>query len=202
MAMTPEKKQAFCRSSGRRRFKKGGLVVGKGPKKYFDDGGTVTALGGPGTAGVQQNAANPNTGLMGNIGAALGLNNNFVASAANLQPGTNAAQLNNAYSNANNAIQNQRDIYGTLQPGIATGAGVQNQIENQELAMSRGEGPNPALAELNQATAANTANTASEMAGARGASTRRSTGPNWTFIAVDVVNVGVFVSRHTVHPLQ
>lgn len=53
----------------------------------------------------------------------------------------------------------QQDVYGQ-----------QQSLANQLLQQSQGKGPNPALAQLNQATGANVANQAALMAGQRGAS--------------------------------
>lgn len=164
-----KKKAAFTKAMKKPRFAKGGLIRKVGNRKYFDDGGQVTTLGGPTSVGVQ-NASNPNTGILGTLAGGIGLNNNFQATGANIQPGTNAAQLNEAYTGAQNAIANQSNLAGTLTPQAANAVANQNDLANQYSAMTRGEGPNPALAQLHQATGANVANTAALMAGQRGAS--------------------------------
>lgn len=183
--MDKAKKAEFVRkmSKGRTKLARGGLVRRIGNRHYFDSGGTVskqalpaqlpqsdTMLTGPNSGGTNQNATNPNSGLMGTINQGLGLNNNFQATAADVQRGTNAAQLNEAYTGANNALDAQGNLVSTLTPQAGTAVGNQNQLADQLAAMTRGEGPNPAKAQLAQNTAANVAQTGAEMASARGAS--------------------------------
>lgn len=148
------KKQAeFARRFGKRlKLKKGGVV------QHFAPGGTI--LGGP------SQDVNQGSGLIPNIRNAIGLS----AQGADIQKGTNAEQLNNAYSGVQNALNNQIGITNTLTPQVANAASNQNAIAAQELAMSRGEGPNPAANQLAQATGANVANQAALMAAQRGAS--------------------------------
>ena len=119
---------------------------------------------------VQANATNPNTGLFGTIAGGLGMTNNFQASSANVTPGTNAQQLQDSYTNAQNALANQQGIANTLTPQVGQAVNQQNALANQYAAMAAGRGPNPAQNQLAQATAANTANQAALMAGQRGAS--------------------------------
>jgi len=112
------------------------------------------AYGSPGTQNpyVQSNATNPNTGVAGTIAGSLGLTNNFQASSANVQPGTNAAQLNNSYN------------------GVQSALGQYSPLMSQYNNLAAGLGANPAQAQLAQATQANTANQAALMAGQRGSS--------------------------------
>lgn len=145
------------------KFAKGGLVR----RKNFADGGTT--LGSPGSTTNASNT-NPNSGVLGTLGQGLGLNNNFQAQSANIQQGTNAAQLNNAYTGVQGGLTNQGNLVNTLTPQAATGVASQNALSNELLAMSQGQGPNPAQAELAQATGQNVAQTGAEMAGMRGAS--------------------------------
>jgi hypothetical protein len=103
--------------------------------------------------------------------------------AAGVQQNTLASQLA-----ANNGAANQGQVFGqgqTLQGQLANANGVgtqgsaisglqniagqQQATANQYGAMSRGEGPNPAQAMLNQQTANNIQNQAAMMAGQRGA---------------------------------
>lgn len=155
-----------------RHMAKGGMV-----RKYADGGVTitpgqsnmVTALSGPTQGAVNQNASNPNTGILGTIGGALGLNNNFQAGAANVQAGTNANQLNNAYTGAQTGLNNQNNIANTLIPQVGGAAANQNALAGQLYGMTQGTGPNPALAQLAQATGQNVANQGALMAGQRGA---------------------------------
>ena len=147
---------------GKARYSKGGYIKRLGNRQYFDTGGIAqNAIAPPVTGG---NLTNTNTSGIGGISQALGLN----AASANITPGTNVNQLNNAYTGANNAINNQIGIANTLTPGVQTGANTQNQIEQQELAMTQGAGPNPAQAQLAQATGTNVANQAALAAGQRG----------------------------------
>ncbi len=117
---------------------------------------------------VQSNATNPNTGFLGTINGALGLNNNFQASSANVTPGTNAEQLGNAYTGAQNALAGQQALATTLAPQAATAVQNQNALANQYAAMAQGRGPNVAQNQLNQATGQNVAQQAALMAGQRG----------------------------------
>lgn len=164
--MDNNKKAEFVRAFGKKRLKfaKGGQVK----RKKFADGGTT--LSGPTDRGTQQNATNPNTGFLGSIGGSLGLNNNFQATGANIQAGTNTEQLNQAYQGAQGALGNQQNLVNQLNPGVGSGVQSQNELANQYLAMTQGGGPNPALAQLNQATQQNINNQAALMAGQRGAS--------------------------------
>lgn len=189
-----DKKKQFCATmgKGRAKFAKGGLIRRVGNRKYFDNGGNVSALNapppaplltGPTTVG-QGNASNPNTGILGTIGGALGLNNNFQASGANINQGTNAGQLNAAYSGAQTGLQGQTELANQLTPQVPGAVSNQQAVAAQELAMSRGEGPNPAQAELNQATGQNVENQAALMAGQRGA------GANAGLMARNIANQG------------
>lgn len=131
----------------------------------FDVGGT--ALGGP---TVGQNITTTKAGGLNTaIGNALGTNNNFQAAAAPIQQGTNAAQLNQAYSGAQGALGTQAGLTSTLNNQLGQGANAQSQLENMYLQQAQGQGPNPALAQLNQTTGQNIAQQAALAAGQRGA---------------------------------
>lgn len=118
---------------------------------------------------VNDSSTNPNTGILGTIGGALGLNNQFVAKGANLTAGTNAEQLGQAYQGAQQGLNAQGQLVNTLTPQAGSAVANQNALANQYLAMTQGQGPNPAKAELAQATGQNVANQAALMAGQRGA---------------------------------
>lgn len=169
--MDLDKKRSFVQASTvkRKRFSKGGAIKKIAGRAYFDDGGQAYALGGPGDNGTVRNETNPNTGFLGSINSALGLNNNFQASGANVQQGTNSAQLNRAYNQVQGALGNQQDLTSTLTPGVGSAAADQAALAEQYGAMAQGQGPNPALMQLNQATGKNVANQAALMAGQRGA---------------------------------
>lgn len=194
-----QKQAKFNQKMGRQKFSKGGYIKKLGNRQYFDSGGFTSTSDSPAVTGaslgvsqeggavanaltpsqgtpgqqnpyVQSNATNPNTGVLGTIGGALGLNNNFQASSANITPGTNAQQLATAYTGVQNALANQQGLVSTLTPQAQAAVNQQNQIAAQEAAMAQGAGPNPAQNQLAQATGTNVANQAALMAGQRGAS--------------------------------
>lgn len=76
-------------------------------------------------------------------------------------------QANAAYFNSKSAVGSQQRLLQALQAQN----GIQNQsdVYNQLGQVAQGQGPNPALAQLNNATGANVANQAALMAGQRGA---------------------------------
>lgn len=89
---------------------------------------------------------------MGAVGGLLGIGGGSGGTGFNAnQSGTNPQQLQTAYTNANNAVANQNQVY--------------NQFQN----IAAGQGPNPAQAMLNQSTAANVANQGALQGGQRGA---------------------------------
>lgn len=135
--------------------------------QHFDLGGT--ALAGPVSAGAG-NAVDPSRqGIAGAVGNVLGTNNNFQAGAANITPGTNVAQLNNAYEGAQGALGRVGTLNNLVAPGIGQGTSTQNLLTNQLTAQTMGQGPSPAQAQLNQATGRNIAQQAALAAGTRGA---------------------------------
>jgi hypothetical protein len=169
--MSIDKIKNFNRKMARPKFAKGGYVK---RKKFAAGGGTEHTMG-EHTLGVPLNPVTPplngpgnptNTNSTGAGGLAQGLGLN--AASANIQPGTNATQLNNAYTGANNAINAQVGLTNTLTPQAATGVNAQNQVLQNQLDIARGAGPNPALAQLNQATGTNVANEAALLSGQRG----------------------------------
>lgn len=127
---------------GRPKYSKGGYIKKLGNKKYFDSGGIIS-----------------------NAAGALGMNAGY----ANTTPGTSAGQLNTAYTNATNAANQQVGLQNTLIPQAATAANNQNTVAAQELAMTEGQGPNPAQNQLATATGTNVSNEAALLAGQRGA---------------------------------
>jgi len=70
---------------------------------------------------------------------------------------------------AQNVLGQQQAFTNALNPYALQGAASQAQLLQQLQQGAQGQGPNPALAQLNQTTAANTANQAALMAGQRGA---------------------------------
>lgn len=142
--------------------------------RKFADGGLAptaptagpSALGGPSQSGA--GSPSQTTGVLGGLNDFLGTQSNFVANGANIQQGTNANQLNAAYTGAQNGLTQQQNFLNALQAQN----GIQNQsdVYNRMTAMANGQGPNPAQAMLNQQTGQNVANQAALMAGQRGAS--------------------------------
>lgn len=131
--------------------------------QHFDSGGTV--LQGP------SNPAANNTVNSGNgIAAALGLNNSFQANGANIQGGTNAQQLNNAYTGAQTGLTQQQLLANELAGQTTQGVNTQTQLTQQLENIAKGTGPNPAATQLASTTGKTVANTAALMAGQRGAS--------------------------------
>lgn len=150
------------------KLSKGGMIKKVAGRHYFDDGGSTT-LGGPTQSNGGAATVN-NNGFTGTIGNGLGLNNQFQAQGAPVQAGTNAAQLNQAYTGAQNAIAQQQDLTNQVQPGVTQGLGTQANLTGQLQGVVNGTGPNAAQTALNQNTATNVSNQAALMAGQRGAS--------------------------------
>lgn len=133
--------------------------------EHFDSGGL--ALGGP-----TNNTSGGNTtagGLGGGLGNFFGTNNQFQASGTPIQNGTNTAQLDTAYSGANDALRGQKAVTDSLNHGLFEATTNQDILAGKYLDQSNGAGPNPAQAALNQSTGQNIAQTAALMAGQRGA---------------------------------
>lgn len=161
--MNLKKKQAFNGKMGRRKnLSRGGLVK----RKHYDAGGTV--LNGPSPQIGSSSTVN-NNGLTGTIGNALGLNNQYQAQSAQIQPGTNVNQINTAYTGAQGGINQQQAFANQLQAQGAQGMGTQQALTGELQGVINGTGPNAAQAELNQNTGQNIAQTAALMAGQRGA---------------------------------
>lgn len=118
--------------------------------QHFDSGGAVSpgALQGPTvTAG---NSAPTQSGLDQGLGNTLGVSNQFTASGASIQSGTNVDQLNAAYSGVQGGITAQQNLATALAPGTFQAAENQGSLANQEIAEAGGAGPNPAQAQYAQ----------------------------------------------------
>lgn len=189
-------KSDFVKSMGKRqKFSKGGLIRRIGNRQYFDTGGMAnpgvsTNLSGPVAAGngsaatnLPSNTLEPITNAYSNLGYGLipgvnsslnsitnSLNDNFQASSAPIQPGTNGAQLQGAYTGAQGGLGQQQGLVNTLVPQVGNAVNTQNAVEAQQLGIMNGTGPNPAQTQLAQNTAANVAQTAALQASQRGAS--------------------------------
>jgi len=89
--------------------------------------------------------------------------------------GTNPQQIQTAYDQTQSGIKQQQDFVNALgqQNGLANQSSVfgqQQGLANQLQGVANGTGPNPAMAQLNQATGANISSQNALMAGQRGAS--------------------------------
>ncbi len=104
--------------------------------------------------------------VVSGVGAALGLGGG--AQAPNLVNPTNQGQINQAYGNTQQSLQQQQDLLKALQ--AQNGTQNQSQVYNQLQQVASGQGPNPAQAMLNNATGQNVANQAALAAGQRGGS--------------------------------
>ena len=107
---------------------------------------------------------------MGSVVSALtggGKGAGFTAQSADVVTPTTAQNATDQYTNAQNALTQQQQFLQAVQGQN----GIQNQsnVFNQLQGVANGTGPNPAQAQLAQATGANTANQAALMAGQRGA---------------------------------
>jgi hypothetical protein len=190
------------------------------PPQHFDQGGGVSAtspgptsstMSTPGIGGIG-NVPQPVQNLapgwaQGPLNTVQSLNpisqlqnatqNQFQATSANIQPGTNAGQLNDAYDQAQRGITQQQGLVNSLQG--QNGIGNQSNVFNQEQGLSNqlqnqvnGEGPNPAQAQLAQNTGTNVANQAALMAGQRGA------GANPALIAREAAQQGAATQQGAV----
>lgn len=100
--------------------------------------------------------------LTGGGGAGVG----FQAQSANILNPTTVAQAQTQYANAQAALQQQQNFLQATQAQGGLGAQTQNLAQLNQIA--QGQGPNPAQAQLAQATGANVAATQAAMAGQRG----------------------------------
>lgn len=97
-----------------------------------------------------------------------GANNaGFTAKSADLLNPSTVAQANTAYDQTQSGLAQQQAFVQALQ--AQNGTQNQSNVYNQLQGVANGTGPNPAQAQLAQATGANVANQAALMAGQRGA---------------------------------
>jgi hypothetical protein len=106
-------------------------------------------------------------GMLGTAGGAAGTGFSGPQSADLIVP-TDVNQLKTAYTGTQDAMTQQQNLLAALQ--AQNGLQNQSNVYNQLQGIVNGTGPNPAKAQLAQATGANTANQAALMAGQRGAS--------------------------------
>lgn len=90
----------------------------------------------------------------------------FQAQGTDIQQPTGSYQAQLAQQQAQSGILQQQDLLNAL--AGQNGIGNQSSVFNQLQGVANGTGPNPAQAQLAQATGANTANQAALMAGQRG----------------------------------
>lgn len=103
----------------------------------------------------------------GLLGTAGGYNGTGVAAPTNP---TNPKQLEDAYKQSQSGLNQQQNFVNAVNPGGQQALQSQQQLLSQLQSGAQGQGPNPALAQLNQTTGQNVANQAALMAGQRGAS--------------------------------
>lgn len=115
--------------------------------------------------GLIQSVTGGLKGAQGNSGAA-GMN--FNAAGAPIDKSTTDQQVADQYGNVQQGLSQQQQFLQAIQ--AQNGLGNQSSVFNQLQGVANGTGPNPAAAQLAQATAANTANQSALMAGQRGAS--------------------------------
>lgn len=107
--------------------------------------------------------------VSGLIGTAGGFGGSGVSAPelAHISNPVTSAQLKDQYGNAVTGLQQQQDFLKAIQ--AQNGLQNQSNVYNQLQGVANGTGPNPALAQLQQATGTNVANQAALMAGQRGA---------------------------------
>lgn len=158
-----KKKAAFVQAMGKKnrlRLHKGGVV-----RRHYDSGGSVLSDPSVTVGG----GANTNVGGPLGLTNFFGIGNNFQGQGANIQEGTNGAQLNQAYTGAQGALDQQQALANQLATQGAQGMNTQQGLTGQLQGVVNGTGPNAAQTALNQNTAANVGNQAALMAGQRGA---------------------------------
>lgn len=92
----------------------------------------------------------------------------FEAQGTPIQSAVTPDQLTNAYGQSQGALGQQQAFVNAL--GAQNGIGNQNNLASMLTQQAMGQGPNPALAQLNQATGQNVANQSALMASQRGTS--------------------------------
>jgi hypothetical protein len=195
--MDLKKKQAFNQRMGKGKFPrhqnlaKGGRVMAQkvlsqaeaamDPSPRFLTGGQagqagMQALEGAGAGAAIGTAVLPGIGTaVGAVGGALigGISSLISSSSSSPQmPNITDPVTGQQITDANgNVVGSEQAVENYNQTLLAqNGAQNQSNVYNQEGQIAAGNGPNPALAQLNQTTGTNVANQAALMAGQRGAS--------------------------------
>lgn len=132
-------------------------------------------------------------GLVSGVSSLMGggaNNSGFQAQSTYVAPPVDQNNLNAAYGQAQSAVGQQQDLANALagQNGIQNQSNVYNQLQG----VANGTGPNPAAAQLAQATSANTANQAALMAGQRGS------GANVGLLARQAAQVGAANQQNSI----
>lgn len=111
----------------------------------------------------------------------------FQAQGAPLDNPFNVGQVQGSYDQAQGGISQQQDFLNAL--AAQNGAGNLQNVFSQYQGIANGTGPNPAQAQLNQATGQNVASQAALMAGQRGA------GANSGLMARQIANQGAGIQQ-------
>lgn len=114
----------------------------------------------------------------------------FQAQQANLIQPVTADQAATSYNQTQSGLTQQQNLINAL--SAQNGIGNQGQVYNQLQGVVNGTGPNPAQAQLNQATGQNVANQAALMAGQRGA------GANVGLLARQAAQQGAGIQQNAV----
>lgn len=114
----------------------------------------------------------------------------FQAQQANLIQPVTADQAATSYNQTQSGLTQQQNLINAL--SAQNGIGNQGQVYNQLQGVVNGTGPNPAQAQLNQATGQNVANEAALMAGQRGA------GANVGLLARQAAQQGAGIQQNAV----
>lgn len=105
--------------------------------------------------------------IVGSITGGGGKGMAFDAKGAEIENPVSKEQINQAYLNTQTGLGNQKDFLNAV--NAQNGLGNQTSVFNQLQGVANGTGPNPAQAQLANATGANVSNQAALMAGQRGA---------------------------------
>lgn len=107
---------------------------------------------------------------MGFLGGMFGPGLSFQAKPADLNQPVNANQLGQAYNQMQTGLGAQQSFVNALQGANGIAPGIQADLARSLAAQARGEGPNPAAAQLARTTQDNASRQAALMASQRGAS--------------------------------
>lgn len=170
--MDIQKQARFNEKMGKRtKLARGGMVK----RQYFESGGQVAmgTLSGAGTgAAIGSVVPGIGTAVGAVVGGVTGLLSGLFSGSGPQPPNITDPVTGQMITDANgNVVANQQALnaFATNLQGV-NGAQNQQAVLSQLNAVANGTGPNPAQAQLAQATGNNVATTTAEMAGQRGAS--------------------------------